>query len=263
MTDGSLAVIVVDYFAGQTLRRCVDGVLNQPGLQIDVTVVDSSGQGVSEAALGSLISRVNLIASARNVGFAAAANHGLASTRGRWVGFVNPDAVLPAGAAEQLLEFLESHPEHAAVGPALRGHDGTPQPFSHGSEPTPSYLARRALNRLANRPLHDWGVGAPRDVDWVSGACLFARREAFERVGGFDERFFMYFEDVDWCRRCRQAGWRLGFVASTSVEHQSTANDGDPIRRRYYRESLRRYYGKHYGQAAGHAVWVLQGLAGR
>jgi GT2 family glycosyltransferase len=236
------------------LQRCVESILGQSRPPLDVIVVDNSSDGASAVALGCLRARVQLIASSGNVGFAAAANRGFALSRGRWIGFVNPDVVLPTNAAVELLKFLELHPSHSGVGPVMRGSDGLPQPYSFGSEPTPFYLARRALSRIAKRPLHDWGVGPPRDVDWVSGACLFARREAFQRVGGFDERFFMYFEDVDWCRRCRQAGWRIGVVATTWVEHESTATDGDVQRRRYYRESQRRYYAKHYSSPSALVV---------
>jgi GT2 family glycosyltransferase len=258
--DGSLSIVVVDYYAGQSLKRCVESILSQSGLPLDVTVVDNSGEGASAVALASLRARVPVIASTGNVGFAAAANRGFALTRGRWVGFVNPDIVVSPTTATHLLEFLAAHPAHAAVGPVLRGSDGLPQPYSYGAEPTPAYLARRALSHITKRPLHDWGLGSPREVDWVSGACLFTRREVFERVGGFDERFFMYFEDVDWCRRCRADGWRIGILATTQVEHGSWASYGDAARRRYYRESLRHYYAKYYGFAAALAVSMAQRL---
>jgi GT2 family glycosyltransferase len=173
---------------------------------------------------------------------------------------VNPDAEVPAGAFGHLVAYLRAHPTHAAVGPILRGSDDLAQPYSFGGEPTPSYLARRALARVVGRSLDDWATTSPCDVDWVSGACLVARREAFERVGGLDERFFMYFEDVDWCRRCRTAGWSIGLAAPVWVRHASTASYDDLPRRHYYRQSLRRYYAKHYGRRDALAMAVLHNI---
>jgi GT2 family glycosyltransferase len=260
MSDDLLSVVVVDYCSGPNLRRCVEGLLDRADISTDVIVVDNSGRGQSTAALGDLAQHVRLVQSSGNVGFAAGANRGLSVTNGSWVALVNPDADVPDGTLGSLVGYLRTHPAYAAVGPILRGLNGQAQPYSYGGEPSPAYLARRALARLVERPLHEWNVAAPRDVDWVSGACLVARRNVLERVGGLDERFFLYFEDVDWCRRCREAGWRIGLVAPVWVRHESAAKYSDRARRRYYRQSLRLYYAKHYGRRAASALGVLQAI---
>jgi GT2 family glycosyltransferase len=260
MSHELLSVVVVDYYSGPALRTCATGVLNRSDVATELIVVDNSGQRRSAEALGDLAPRVRLVQSPRNVGFAAGANRGLALATGSWIALVNPDAEVPRDAFGSLVGYLQAHPTYAAVGPLLRDTEGLAQSYSFGGEPTPTYLASRALTRLVGRHPHDWAARSPRDVDWVSGACLVARREALERVGQLDERFFLYFEDVDWCRRCRETGWRIGLAAPVWVRHASTASYHDLPRRRYYRDSLRKYYAKYYGPGAALALALLQSI---
>jgi GT2 family glycosyltransferase len=202
---------------------------------------------------------VTLIANAENVGFARANNQGIRACQGRYIVLLNSDTVVPLGALAGLVAFMDAHSDAGAVGPRLLRPDGTPQPYAFGGDPTLGYLLRRGINRLLfRRPLHDWATDAVQQVDWVSGACLLARRAAIEQAGLLDENIFMYFEDNDWCLRIRQAGWRVYFdpqVAITHIGGQSLAQN--PIARRAYRESLRYFYAKHYGPAANLVLRVL------
>jgi N-acetylglucosaminyl-diphospho-decaprenol L-rhamnosyltransferase len=136
------------------------------------------------------------------------------------------------------------------VGSALVWPNGEPQPYSHGGDPSPLYLARRAIGRQFRKVLHEWAGGSTRRVDWVSGAALIARRTALQQIGGLDEQFFLYFEDVDLCRRLRHSGWQIAFVPSVAIIHRSRPDPADVIRRRYYDQSLRYFYRKHYGLLA-------------
>jgi GT2 family glycosyltransferase len=129
---------------------------------------------------------------------------------------------------------------------------GAAQPYAVGCDPTLGYLLRRGISRLLfGRPLHDWATDDVQPVDWVSGACLLARRAAIEQAGPLDENIFMYFEDNDWCLRIRRAGWRVYYdpqVAITHIGGQSLARN--PAATRAYSESLRYFYRKHYGLRA-------------
>ena len=118
------------------------------------------------------------------------------------------------------------------------------------------------MRTLRKGYLHDWEIAEPQQVDWVSGACLVARREAVQQVGGLDEQMFMYFEDNDWCRRMRLAGWQVWYNPSAEVTHIGGAslNQNPEARAAYYR-SLAYFYRKHYGQAAGAAMDALTRLA--
>jgi len=132
------------------------------------------------------------------------------------------------------------------------------QPYAFGADPTLGYLLRRGWNRLVHhRSLHDWAIDTPQSVDWVSGACLLVRRQAWEEVGGFDEAFFMYFEDVDLCLRIRHAGWQIMYNQRVGITHLGGASE--PGRWLYY-QSLEHFYRKHYGRLWGFAMRVTMGV---
>ena len=194
-------------------------------------------------------SAVRLIRNTSNVGFARANNQGLAASSGRYVLLLNADTIVPEGALARLVAFMDAHPEAAACSPRLLRPDGTPQAYAYGCDPTLGYLLRRGLKRLLfHQPLHDWAVSDVIAVDWVSGACLLARREVVDRIGGLDEQIFMYFEDNDWCLRMRSAGWQVYYVPQVEITHlggQSVAQN-PAVRSAYYR-SLEYFYKKHYG----------------
>ena len=199
---------------------------------------------------------VTLIANTENLGFARANNQGIRASQGRYVVLLNSDTVVPPGALEALVAFMDAHPEAGVVGPRLLRPDGTPQPYAFGGDPTLGYLLRRGVNRLLfRRPLHDWATDAIQEVDWVSGACLMARRAAIDQAGLLDETIFMYFEDNDWCLRIRQAGWKVYYNPQAAITHiggQSLAQN--PAARRAYGDSLRYFYAKHYSLPA---QWML------
>ncbi|HUX88265.1 MAG TPA: glycosyltransferase family 2 protein [Chloroflexota bacterium] len=254
-SDPQVSLIVVDFNAGAQLARCLESALKCDDVPNEVVVVDNASSDGSALAAAARFPEVRFLRNESNLGFAAAANLGLAIARGRLIGLLNPDVELPPGALPKLSAFLAEHPRIGAVGPALLGIDGTPQPFSYGGDPSLTYLVRRGWGRVRGQTLHPWSGGDARAVDWVSGACLIARREAWEQVGLLDEGFFLYFEDVDWCRRCRQHGWDVYFVPEVEVTHLSHASYADRARRQYYSAGLQRYYQKHFGPLAG---WILK-----
>lgn len=204
---------------------------------------------------------VRLIESASNLGYAAGNNRAAAKARGEYLLLLNPDTVVERDALGGLLAFMEERPQAGACSPRLNLPDGSPQPFTFGEDPRPGYLLRRGWNRLVHqRPLHDWNLAIPTEMEWVSGACMLVRRAAWEEVGGFDEGFFMYFEDNDLCLRMRRAGWQVWYNPTVAITHvggqsaQHYAASG-----RAYVQSLLYFYRKHYGRvpAAGLRLGVL------
>jgi N-acetylglucosaminyl-diphospho-decaprenol L-rhamnosyltransferase len=254
LSRAELTAIVVNFRAGDDLRRCVASLVDRVDVSTRVVVVDNDP---SDGVVRDLIHEypvVRVFVPGGNVGFAVAANFGLADARGDWLALINPDTVVPPRALKALVDVLRSNPNAAAVAPRLRRPDGTPQPFSYGSEPTPFYLIRRAAARVVGRSLHDWGDGKTRPVDWVSGACLVMRRNAIDQVGPLDERFFLYFEDVDWCRRCREAGWTVLIASEVAVTHHSGSGDGDLRWRGHYQAGLVAYCRKYYGSVPSFVI---------
>jgi N-acetylglucosaminyl-diphospho-decaprenol L-rhamnosyltransferase len=255
-----VTVVVVSFQDGDDLRRCVESLVDRADVTTLVLVVDNDPEGGLVGDVVRDYPMVRRLVSSGNIGFSAAANVGLAESSGDWFALINPDTVVPPQALKTLLDELRSSPASAAVAPRLCQPDGTNQPFSYGSEPAPFYIARRAIARVFGRSLHDWGAGKTRAVDWISGACLVARRKALDQVGPLDERFFLYFEDVDWCRRCRQAGWTVLYAPDVFVTHRSNLGDGDVRRRAYYQASLVAYYRKYYGSVWALVIWLATRL---
>ncbi len=251
-----LSIVILSWNVRELLRDCLRSVMENVRTfqrsDVETFVVDNASTDGSPEMVAAGFPEVRLIRNPANLGYARANNIGIAASRGRYVLLLNSDTVVPAGALAGLLSFMDAHPWAAACSPQLLRPDGTPQPYAFGGDPTPLYLLRRGISRLLlGRPLHDWAVAAPIQVDWVSGACLMVRRAAIEQVGALDEAMFMYFEDNDWCRRMRLAGWQVWYVPTVAITHIGGAGlKQNPAARRAYRESLRYFYRKHYGPAA-------------
>ncbi|MHB1782481.1 MAG: glycosyltransferase family 2 protein [Acidimicrobiales bacterium] len=220
----AIQAIVVNYNAGQALLDCVASLWSEG---VDrLLVVDNGSTDGSIAQLASEDRDVQIVSSGRNVGFGGGVNYGAGRSAGELLLVCNPDIVLRPGALGALTRRIEADPSLGLVGPALVAPDGSER-TSGRAFPT---LRRSGLHALV-------GLAAPGSarstryraasragaatgiVDWVTGACLLVRREAFDAVGGFDERYFMYVEEVDLCWRLARAGWRTGYEAGAVVVH--------------------------------------------
>jgi N-acetylglucosaminyl-diphospho-decaprenol L-rhamnosyltransferase len=246
-----VSVIIVSWNTAALLRQCLLSLLSGKEREAlkEVIVVDNcSSDGSAEMVEGEF-PQVRLIRNDENEGFARANNRGIDASTGDFVLLLNSDAVAGPETIAGLTQFMESHPDAGACGPRLVKPGGSSQAFSYGSDPSLPYLFARALNRtVRGRFLHDWGGGEVKEVGWVSGACLMARKRAIDDVGLLDEKMFMYFEDNDWCLRMRGAGWKVYFVPLVSVVHfggQSLAKNPDSSF--FYDGSLKYFYRKHYG----------------
>jgi GT2 family glycosyltransferase len=263
-------VIVVSYEARQDLRACLAS-LGAGALPLEIVVVDNASTDGSAAMVRAEFPEARLLEPGRNVGFACASNLGLRATRAPYVLFLNPDAELGRGSVEALVRILDGRPDVAALGPRTRHRDGTIQ-VSFGAALTPlgEWRQRRLVAGVRARRRESLARAeamAARECEpgWLSASCLLARREALDAVGGFDEGFFLYEEDVDLCVRLRRAGWRLLFTPATEVVHglgRSMERAPGRSRLEYHRSHLR-YYGKHNGALATTLLraWVAAGAA--
>lgn len=228
-----------------------------------VVVVDNASTDGTCACVRERFPDVLLLANADNRGFAAATNQGVRAALDQGADrllLLNPDATLAPGALATLAGALDREPGVGIAAPAIITADGAPQAFAFGGDPSLGYLLRRGVRRLLRRgPLHDWGSRTELEPDWVTGACLLARAEVFRGGVWFDEGFFLYFEDNDWCLRARRAGWRIRRVPDATACHLGGAS----LRRNAaaqdaYARSLRRFYAKHYPRWHG---WCLKALS--
>jgi hypothetical protein len=244
-----LSVILVYYKTREHLIGCLEAVYaDSAGLQTEVVVVDNDSRDGIAGVLGERFPAVRLRANARNLGYARAVNQGLADSTGEFALVMNPDCVVRPGALAVLVGHLREHPRTAIVGPKLLNSDGS---LEYSARAFPDHLTflfnRYSLltrlfpnNRFSRRyMLTDWDHAAVRDVDWMSGACLLVRRTAIEEAGPMDDKFFMFNEDVDWCRRMRLAGWGVTCVPDAVAVHSIGASRG--------KVSPRVIYGRHLG----------------
>jgi hypothetical protein len=266
------SLVIVNWNAGAALRGCLASVFSGEGADQDqVILVDNASTDGSQQGLTATYPALELIQNARNVGFARAVNQGLRAARAPFAVLLNPDVVLEPSAVSRLVEFMTTHPEAGAAGPRLLDRDGAIQGSARRDPSAWTALFGRSapLTRLfPNNPVSQRelpalsaDVAVPIEVDWVSGACLIARRTAWEETGLLDERFFLFWEDADWCRRFRQAGWRVYYVPTAGGTHFVGVSRA---RRRLgsirdFHVSAYRYYRKHQARHALHPLSLLVG----
>ncbi len=266
----SCAVIVVNYNSGQHLGRCLASIQAHAPLAGVIVVDNASADASQRAAQGSLPS-VRLVGNAVNVGFARAVNQGLALSDEPYVLLLNPDGGLQAGALEALASELDSHPECGIAGPRILDEGGGIQGSVRGDPNLLTGLFGRSTlltrllprSRLARRNVPESVSDASSEVDWLSGACMLCRRTALDMVHGFDERYFLYWEDADLCRRLRARGVTIRHVPASRVVHAGgqSSRTARRLAIRAFHRSAYTYYATHVARTAvgrGFAWVVLE-----
>lgn len=260
-----LSIVIVNWNTRDLLRACLASLSDAARrIACEIIVVDNASTDGSAEMVRTAFPHVRLMALPENVGFARANNLGFAHAQGRYFLLLNPDTWLPPGALDEMTALMDRMPDVGILGPRLLNADGSLQP-SCSRFPTLLNIALDCwgVSRIAprNRVLARfkmtwWAHDTARDVDQPSGACLLVRREAWDDAGPLDERFFMYFEEVDFCWRVRQAGWRIRFTPMPQITHyggQSSLQNLDArIAQRY--ASLVSFFRKQYGPLT---TWVL------
>jgi N-acetylglucosaminyl-diphospho-decaprenol L-rhamnosyltransferase len=273
----SLTVVIVNFNSGPYLARCLASLdadlaaVEWTGVVVDNASTDGSVDSMSAAGDG----RVTVIRNATNIGFGAAVNQAARGTSGTLLWLINPDCEIEVGAFEALRETLSEDPRCAVAAPQLLNADGSVQESARG-EPTAwtglfgrhGLLTRvfpgagAARHNLRAREIVQSGVKTA-EIDWAMGACLLIRREVFDRVSGFDERFFLYWEDADLCRRIRDLGYVIRYVPRARVVHVGAASSRTARRMagRAFHRSAYLYYAKHTVPSRWHPARALAWLA--
>lgn len=223
-----VSIVIVSYNTKEFLRACLASISDlYAGILPRVTVVDNASEDGTVEALEAEFPEASLIKNTTNLGYAKAVNQGIEASSSPYVLVLNPDIEVRAGSIENMVEFMESHPDAGIGGARLVYPDGTLQPSCRTFYTLPVVLLRRTfLGKLfpnagpvREHLMLDWDHATDRAVDWVIGASMIVRKEAFERVGGMDERFFLYLEDVDWCSRMQKHGYKVYYVAGAEMKH--------------------------------------------
>jgi GT2 family glycosyltransferase len=264
--SASVAAVVVHYRTQARLRECLAALESQGAAPAEIVVIDNSC-GSDAATPPGPHELWRLHQAAANLGFGAACNLGASLTHSDHLLFLNADLVLHEGALESLREVAQVNPRTAVIGPRIYAADGEIE-LSARSFPSMStgVLGRSSLATRLSRRL----MGPPRQVssalgdqttvvDWVSGACMLVRRPAFEEVGGFDEGYWMYWEDADLCRRLSDRGWTTMLCVEATARH-STGSSGTSARTiEAFHDSAARYYGRHVARSGATAA-IARGL---
>ena len=254
MAEPLVDIVVVSYNSREFLRGCVEPLARDP--EFRVVVVDNASPDQSLEAVEDL--DVVRVARDRNVGFARACNEGAALSSAPYVLFLNPDARIAPDDVRRLVAAAERDESVAIVGPRVVDFEGA---LVHSQRRFLTVLSIWAQALFLHHvfPQEAWTDGIVRDdelyatpgsPDWVSGACLLARRSILERLAGFDERFFMYCEDQDLCRRARVTGFEVRYEPGAVAAHVGGASAPRAASFPVLVQSRRRYLAKHHGPAA-------------
>jgi len=264
------SVLIVNYASWPLTLRCIESLRATGYGDFEVVVVDNDGVEPPELPPG-----VRLIRNTENIGFARAHNKGIVASGGELIVLVNPDTVVGENFFERVEEFFGEIRRAGIVGPRIVDSEGRLQ-LSARRElgPLSSLLGRTSLLTRAfpKSSLVKSQFPAvtersePTSVDWVSGACMVVRRQTLGEIGPLDERFFMYFEDADLCRRARAAGWLVYYMPSVEIVHQTGGSSrSKPKAIWLLHKSAFLYHRKHgaHGPLGIFSAVVLAGLAAR
>lgn len=263
-----LSIIIVSWNVADYLAECLDSILRsdvalneaggaRPG--VEIIVVDSASQDSTVQMLETLYPQVHLIAQSENVGFTRGNNIGLRAARGKYVLLLNPDTEIVGDALKIMMTYLNEHPQVGIIGPHTFNGDGTHQ-STRRRFPTMTtayfestwfqpYAPKALLKRYYVQDEPDDAIVA---VDWVQGSAMMLRREVYEEIGGLDEGYIMFSEELDWCRRAKDAGWGVVYLGTAYITHHGGKSSEQVTARKHihFQESKLRYLRKYHGKSA-------------
>lgn len=257
-----LSIVIVNWNVKDLLHNCLQSLLDacqvSPNLTTEIIVVDSASVDGSPQMVRDEFPQVCLIASNENLGYAGGNNTGAAAAKGRYIFLLNPDTVVQSDALTQMVDYMNTHPEVGALGPQLLWPDGSVQSSRRRFPTLGSLFWESTLlgqwflhNRHAQRyHMSDCPPNQAQKVDWVVGAAILIRREAWHQVGPIEEDFFMYFEETDWCHRAAEAGWETHYLPGAQIIHYEGKSSEQVVAARTLRfqRSKLRYTRKYFGR---------------
>lgn len=251
-----ISAIVVSYNTAALTLRCLDALFADLGtMPAEVLVVDNGSTDASVSEVRSRFPQAIVLENGANLGFGAANNIAMKQATGKYLLLINSDAFVRPGAIAAMVARAQADPQLAVIGPRIVCTDGSLQlSCFRFTTPARAWMENLWLSQLfsGSKSLGDyrrWPHDRERIVDFVIGACMLVRADAYRQVGGFDENFFMYSEESDWQWRMKRAGWMVAFTPAASVEHIGGASGiGEKARiNRHFFESLDLYTRKHHG----------------
>ncbi len=273
MSDLKFSFVIVTYNNADTIEPCLRSIAEYTQAEHEIIVVDNSPDKRTVSSIRGFSTarpdvRIQLLEPGENLGFSRACNAGAKLASGEFLFFLNPDTQLMNDAANRLLACFAAHPRTITVGPGIRDADGQ---VARSCRNLPNLrrvlLDATSLDRwFGDYKLTRFGHDLPRQVEQIIGAAILIRRHDYARVGGMDERFFIYFEEVDLCKRLREAGGEIWFWPDAIVQHLAGRScESNPVRARMIfilRESRKKYFDKHFGAGSSALLSLINRLEG-
>lgn len=233
-----VSVVIVNYNTADIIENCINSVLTQKNINFEIIVVDNNSQDNSIEKLEKMGNKIKLIKNTNNLGFGKANNQGFELSTGKYIFLLNPDAVLnQADDLKKLIDYMENNKNYGVIGPCvMKDHQIT--------QPQMSYPGQKYLTKTFEKL-----VGG---IAWIIGACMLIRCEVYKTINGFDEDYFLYGEEADFCLRVRRAGWLIGTVPEIVIHHMGGASERKTSIRDYWLKKQAGtilFYKKSYGLA--------------
>ena len=233
-----LSIIILNYKTKGLVKYCIKNAQTAAqGLDYEIIVIDNGSNDGCGEMVRQNFPEVKFIQNKKNIGFGAGNNCGIRLAQGRYIMTLNPDVTALEDSIKKMVEFMDANPQVGCAGPKLINADGSHQhsarkfmtPFLVLYRRTPLGQLARGRSALNKFLYLDWDHNDNRPVDWLFGACLIARKEVVDQIGAFDERYFLYFEDMDWCRRFWEKGHQVFYVADAKMVHlHERASETEP-----------------------------------
>jgi N-acetylglucosaminyl-diphospho-decaprenol L-rhamnosyltransferase len=259
-------VVVVTYDSGDSLETFLSSLGPASARPVQVVVTDNASTDGAPEVAAAAHDNVTVLQTGANLGYGRAANRGVAATDTEWVVVANPDIVWSPGALDELVEAAGRWPRAGSIGPLIRTPEGSVYPSARALPALGAGIGHALVgwwwpsNPWSAAYRQDRGEPTERTAGWLSGSCVLLRREAFESVGGFDDGYFMYFEDVDLGDRLARKGWLNVYVPSAEVLHvgaHSTAQHPEKMTEEHHRSAMRYLAARYPGRRWFWLRWVL------
>lgn len=257
MLMADVSIIIVSWNVADLLAACLRSlqVVDNTYAQ-EIIVVDSASTDETVARVRQEFPEITLLPQTENLGFSRCNNIGLAKATGRHLLLLNPDTEVIGHAVDQMVAYLDAHPEVGIVGPHTLNTDHTTQSTRRRFPTVPlaffestwlqPYTPKAWLDRYYMTDQPDTGVF---EVDWVQGSALMTRREVYQQIDGLDEQYVMFFEELDWCKRAKDAGWRVAYLGTAQIVHHGGKSTDQVVANKhiYFQRSKLHYFAKHHG----------------
>jgi GT2 family glycosyltransferase len=265
-----VSILIINFRSYSELAACLNSLRPHVTESVEVIVIDHESRSDAAADILQAFSWIRLIPFDDNPGFAAGVNRAARVATGKYLLLLNPDTIVEDDVPQVLASWMEAHPRVGVCGGVVREADASVQASARSFPNAITGVAGRTSWLTRSWPNNPWSrrnllterSDRPLEVDWIAGSCMMISREAFDAVGGMDERFFMYWEDADICFRLRQKGWCSVYVPVASVTHLTNRSGAQtPIKSAAaFHQSAFRYFCKHAGKARVLAPLVFLAL---